>query len=253
MVEVIFSSPDKCEKINGMKIVDMHCHTNLSDGRDDTDEIIKYAEKYKIGVSVTDHNSIASSVKVCKNIFSIPGIEVTSSDSIDLLAYFYNINDLEDFYNKHIKDSHVSTRFFNLWKLKWNTEELIDHIREYPSVIVLPHPLALRPKNSYEFTIKRPELIKHINAIEVINSLMRHKDNLKVSEWAKELKKPATGASDAHIASHLNRAVTASYAETVEEFLDNILNEKNVVVGRSLEMFSKIHAKTFIVARNLKW
>ncbi len=253
MVNVLFQSPRECKLLDGMTKVDMHCHTNISDGRDSVDEIIKYANKYKIGISITDHNSISSSIKACKSLFAIPGIEITSSDAMDFLVYFYKPKDLEHFYNKYIKDKHLSTRIFNLRKLKWTTEELLDHVKKYNCVIALPHPLTMRPKNSFVYMHKKPGLMRYIDAIEAINSLLTQRNNEKTAEWARDLDKPVTGASDAHIAKHLGRAVTASYADNVEEFLDNILKERNVVVGKSLEAFLKLHAKTVIFRRNLTW
>ena len=251
MVKVIFKETEDSDDIKkDMAVVDMHCHTNISDGRDTADLMIRQVQKLGIGISITDHNRIAASLEACKRTFSIPGIEITSSDAIDFLVYFYKTKDLEHFYNKYIKDKHLSSRIFNLWKLKWNTEELLDHVRKYNCVITLPHPIAMRPKNSYIFMHKNPKLMKHIHAIEVINSLMHEEHNQMVTEWAKKLNKSATGASDSHVYNYLGKAVTASYAS---EFLDNIIKEKNIVVGRSLDRFSKLHIKLGILKRNLQW
>ncbi len=254
MVKVVFEDPKKSKEIKeGMTLVDMHCHTNVSDGRDSAELMIKKAKKLGIGLSITDHNRIKSSLEACKSTFSIPGIELTSSEAIDILVYFYKPKDLEHFYNKYIKGQHLNSKFFNLWKLKWDTEELLDHIRKYSCITSLAHPLAMRPKNSYIFIHEHPKLIKKIDAIEVINSLMKGEKNEIVSEWAMKLNKAATGASDSHVHGFLGTAVTASYSDNVEEFLDNIIKEKNIVVGKSLDRFSKFHTKTGIFMRNLKW
>jgi hypothetical protein len=192
-------------------------------------------------------------LQACRSIFSIPGIEITSSDAIDFLVYFYKAKDLEDFYNKYIKGRHLSPKIFNLRKLNWNTEELIDHVKKYNCVIDLPHPFTMRPKNSYLYSTQKPATLRHVDAIEVINSIMSLESNKKAIEWAKQLKKGATGASDAHMHRNLGKAVTASYANDADEFLDNIIKKKNIVVGRSLAGFSKIHAKLRIFGRNLTW
>lgn len=254
MVKVIFSSPQECKLIEDMTVVDMHCHTNVSDGRDTPSDLINRAKKLGIGLSITDHNEIKASLKASKLLdFGIPGIEITSSDAMDFLVYFYKIGDLEHFYKKYIKDKKLSSKIFNLRKLKWTTEELLDHVVEYNCIVALPHPITMRPKNSYIYMHRNPQFMKYVDAIEVINSIMHQKSNEKSAEWAKELKKGVTGASDAHIVKHLGRAVTASYSENVGDFLDNIKKEKNVVVGRSLDTFLKLHAKAVILKRNLKW
>ena len=186
-------------------------------------------------------------------MFAIPGIEITSSDAIDFLVYFYETKEIEQFYNKHIKGNHLSSKVFNLRKLKWNTEELLDHLKNYSCIVVLPHPLTMRPKNSYEYMLKNKSLIKKINGIEVINSLMKQESNEKMVLWAKELNKGATGASDAHNFKYLGNALTASYANTKEDFLTNIIKKNNVVVGKTLEPLAKLHAQIGIVKRNLTW
>ncbi len=73
----------------------------------------------------------------------------------------------------------------------------------------------------------KPKLVKKLDAIEVINSIMTPASNDRVTEWAKKLRKCATGASDAHIVKYLGKAVTASYSNSPEEFLENIFKKKN--------------------------
>ena len=254
MVNVVFSNALEYEPIKGMKKVDIHCHTNVSDGKNTAEEMIKQARKLKIGISITDHNEVSSSVKACKELeFAIPGIEVTSSDAIDFLAYFYDYRNLEDFYNKHIKGHHLSAKIFNLRKLKWNSAELLDDLSKHNCIIILPHPFTLRPKNSFIFMNKNKGLLKHVHGIEVINSVMRQNLNEKAVLWAKDLDKGVTGASDAHNVRYLGGALTASHAETVDDFLDNIVKKNNVVVGQSLDIIKKMHTSIGILRRNLRW
>lgn len=253
MVNVIFLHPHEHKELKDMKIVDMHCHTDISDGRNTAEEMIEKAKKLNIGISITDHNEIDATIKACKYTFAIPGIEATSSDAIDFLFYFYNHKELEEFYHKHIKHKHLKSRGFDLRKLDIGTEELLDYMKDYNCLIVLPHPFTFRPKNSHRYIQKNPKMLKYIDGIEAINSVMNLYSNEKATAWAKELNTAATGGSDAHMKKFLGRAVTASYAETVEEFLDNIKKRKNIVVGKSLNTFAKLHAHVAIFTRNLRW
>lgn len=254
MVNIIFADPNDHKELKNMRVVDMHCHTNISDGKNTAEEMISQAKKLNIGISITDHNEIDSTIKACKSMdFAIPGIEATSSDAIDFLLYFYDYKELENFYHKHIKHKHLKARGFDLKKLNISTEELLEYAREYNCIVILPHPFALRPKNSFIYMKNNPKFLKYVDGIEVINSIMNNDSNKKAVEWAKELDKPAVGSSDAHMVKFLGRAVTASYAETVEEFLDNIEKKNNVVCGRSVDGFSKLHNNLVIFARNLKW
>jgi len=253
MVNVVFSSPEDYKEIKNMKIVDMHLHSNISDGLNTAEEMIEKARKLNIGISITDHNEMDATIKACKSMWAIPGIELTSAEAIDFLFYFYRPNDLEDFYHKYIKHKHRKERGFDLRRLHIRTEELLEYVRQYNCLVILPHPFTMRPKNSYKYMKKKPNMLKYVDGIEAINSVMNMNSNKNATEWAKKLDKCAVGGSDAHMQKFIGRAVTASYAETVEEFLDNIRKKKNFVVGRSLPMFERIQARTYIFTRNLKW
>ncbi len=254
MKKVIFSSVENNNEIKDMNLVDMHCHTNLSDGRDSAEVMITRAKRLGIGISITDHNEVNASLKACRVLpLAIPGIEVTSSDSKDLLVYFYKAKDLEHFYNKYIKGNNVPNKFFNLRKLKWSTEELLDFSKEYNTLISLPHPFTIRPKNSYVYMKTRPKLLKKIDAIEIINSAMTCKNNKLAYEWAEKLKLPFTAASDAHMSNYLGKAVVASHSDNLNDFLDSILKKKTIVVGNNLRGFSAIKHNINIIKNNLTW
>ncbi len=254
MVEVVFTNADSYAPIKDMAKVDMHCHTNISDGMNNPADVIKMAKKLKIGISITDHNAIEASLMACRELpFAIPGVEITSSDAIDFLAYFYDTGSMEEFYNKHIKGHHLSTRVFNLRKLNWSSEELLSDLKKHNCIVVLPHPMTVRPKNSFTFMNNHPKLLRYIHGIEAINSVMSQEANEKAVLWAKELDKGVTGASDAHDLVYLGKALTASNAENIDEFLDNIAKKKNIAVGTSISGFSKLHHSLRILSRNLSW
>ena len=254
MVKIIIDDPYKVAEIKNMMKVDMHCHTNISDGRDSAEELIRKAKKLGIKISITDHNEIASSMKACKEKVGIGGIEVTSRQSMDFLVFFYNYKDTEDYYKRYIKDYHLKNKGFNWRRLKWDTEELIEKSREYSSLVILPHPFSIGPKNTYRYYLKNPWLVKKIDGIEVINSIMYpHILNARAIEWAHESNKAATGGSDAHMLKFLGNTLTCSYADSVEEFLDNIIKKNNYVVGKSVSLLHKWHSNWVVFTKNLSW
>ena len=85
-----------------MKIeVDLHLHSNYSDGKYSIPEVIELAiDKGLKVISITDHDTIdgvqeASFLAEAKGIQNIPGVEVSSEiegQEIHILAYFIDIN-----------------------------------------------------------------------------------------------------------------------------------------------------------------
>lgn len=73
--------------------VDLHCHSTFSDGFFSPEEICEHLFNHGVSIaSLTDHDSVfglSRFEKCCKKhgIFYIPGIEITISESIHLLAY----------------------------------------------------------------------------------------------------------------------------------------------------------------------
>ena len=79
--------------------IELHCHTNYSDGRLNTKELSELIIKEKLDlVSVTDHDTVKAHKEMIRlmkknKIKYIPGIELTtnkSGESIHILGYFNN-------------------------------------------------------------------------------------------------------------------------------------------------------------------
>ena len=89
---------------NCEKIIDMHIHTNYSDGELNLDEIIKLAIDNKIGIlSITDHDTLNGIKQIDRNdsfikdygINIINGIELTAKVDkgiMHILGYDFDIN-----------------------------------------------------------------------------------------------------------------------------------------------------------------
>lgn len=80
-----------------MILIDLHIHTNYSDGTDSPDEIFKKAEKIGLKqIAITDHNTLDGAVKgaeICKNysVDYIIGTELScqyKDKNVHLLGYF---------------------------------------------------------------------------------------------------------------------------------------------------------------------
>lgn len=96
-------------------IGDLHCHSTMSDGSANTDEIIKYAKSAGLDfIAITDHDTMAGVEKarnagIRKGIKVIPGVEVTSFDNetqrmVHLLCYMpKKLEKLEKLLNSNLK------------------------------------------------------------------------------------------------------------------------------------------------------
>lgn len=96
-------------------MIDLHIHTNNSDGSEDVKEILKRAEKQRLSyISITDHESINGYYQLkeinVKEYFSgkiITGAELKNyykDRVIDILAYNIDIDKLNNYLEKNYKD-----------------------------------------------------------------------------------------------------------------------------------------------------
>lgn len=104
--------------------IELHCHTNFSDGKLSPKELANLIIKEKLDlVSVTDHDTVRAHSQIKpimkeNNIKYIPGIELTThrnGESIHILGYFNNdgyknksfldsLNELDEFRNNRTKN-----------------------------------------------------------------------------------------------------------------------------------------------------
>ena len=78
---VLFDRPDLPQLKKDHTIVDLHFHSHYSDGLNRIPKIAKRAKKLGIGIAITDHNEILGALEMDAHddVFSIPGIEITSA------------------------------------------------------------------------------------------------------------------------------------------------------------------------------
>lgn len=128
-----------------LKRVNLHIHTNYSDGEGDFDFLVEQAlnRDYKY-IAITDHNTMQgyTESKLANSPILIPGVEFDvwcGYVFMHLLAYGVDKNNenLKKFFAKNKKDAtNVIPRLFS----KRNIKELIDTIHEAGGIAVLAHP-----------------------------------------------------------------------------------------------------------------
>jgi predicted metal-dependent phosphoesterase TrpH len=242
----------------GLSSVDMHFHTRFSDSYTRVSTIIKKARKKKMGVAITDHNTIEGSIKASKNnmgVMVIPGIEISCIEGPHILLYFYTIDELKEFHDKHIEPKKQGNPYM---AVKLSVEELLEKTKDFSCIRVAAHP--------YGFAIANQGLLKSvhkqyidgkvfddIDSMEVICGGMTRRLNRKAERKAEELGKGFTGGSDGHTIFELGKVVTSSYAHDTESFLQSIARKKNFVIGTEIRTLPKLLHGTNVMSRHMRY
>ncbi len=238
----------------GFKCLDLHMHSTFSDGTATPEEIVSIAKKKNLIISITDHNEIKGVKRAIEldNKRVIPGIELTSRNAKDILVYFYNLKDLEDFYEKYIKHKKIQPRRgFDLKCLRLSMKDILNSLKNYKCLKVIPHPFALKPKTNYRYFRKRQKLFEQINAVEVLQSMQTRKKTLKSVGWAELSHKPMFAGSDAHTSEVIGSVITTVKANSTTEILNKIKKNKTFIFGLELSIYQKLKIYLKIIISNL--
>jgi hypothetical protein len=256
---IFFEKPNlKLFDSMGLMSVDMHFHTNYSDSFTTVGTLLRKAARRRIGVSVTDHNEVRGCQKAYNNtkgVMVIPGIEVSCSEGAHILLYFYNINELSEFYEKHIKARKQGNPYLNT---TLTVSELIEASRGFNCIRTSAHPYGYAVSNCglakcVSKHIVPDVAIDSIDALEVICSAMNRRLNKKAEAACITMGKCFTGGSDGHTIFDLGHAVTASHAGSVDEFLTNIVKKKNYVVGVETKLLPKLIPGTNMLGKHMRY
>lgn len=178
---ILFEKPDLAELTKQHLVVDMHFHTNYSDGTNKVEAVVNKARSLGIGVAITDHNTIKGAVEIdtYNDIITIPGIEITSIEGTHILLYFYDIEDLKKFYHHDIKP-HLGNDVMS--SISLTMEEIIISARSYQSIIIFPHPYCAAYTEIFNLNFPETrlnQLFDITDGVEAINSESLKKWNLR--------------------------------------------------------------------------
>ncbi|MGD8990748.1 MAG: PHP domain-containing protein [Desulfobacterales bacterium] len=250
-----FERPD-LEKLNQKHtVVDLHFHSHYSDGHNSIEIIAQKARELGIGIAVTDHNEIRGAIEIAqyRDILSISGIEMTSSEGTHILIYFYQLDQLETFYHDHVIP-HMGNDIMSSTELQM--EEIIKRARKFKTVIIFPHPYCgvyTGIQNSYFPEDRREHIFSMVDGIEVINSENMKISNLRSAVLGFNLNKGITGGSDGHRVAQMGRVVTyARCRRNSKAFLDAIRKKKTHVVGKEIDLIRKVTSNGVKLRNNIK-
>jgi hypothetical protein len=221
----------------GLTAVDMHYHTDHSDGRVRVHQVLAKARRDCFGLAITDHNVISGSMHAFQergDLLIIPGMEVSAFDGPHILTYFYSPRDLEDFFRRHIAPNRQGSPWL---AIKLNTQDIIDRAEGYDCVTIAAHPYGYLLFNKglqkcIDGGYLPPEKMKRFDGLEVICGGMTHSLNVKAMKLAEQKKMSFTGGTDGHLLFDSGGVVTCAPEDTLDGFLDAVVSRKNVVIGR---------------------
>lgn len=208
------------------KYIDLHVHTNYSDGFDSIEQVIKKAKENDVGVlSLTEHYNVSSYKIACElagdDIEIIPGIEIGADMSkysndkkhvCHILGYYISkdICKLLDFYELDRYDCVVNTiKFLNSHGIDIELKDVIENARDKKSI----------GRFDIALTLKKLKYTK--TASEAYGKYLDHcyvqRKKLKPVELVKEIQKYGGVAVLAHPKSLRLKT------ELEEQFIDELV------------------------------
>jgi predicted metal-dependent phosphoesterase TrpH len=242
-----FECPDLDLLNQSFTVVDLHFHSNFSDGADCVADIADRARHLGIGIAITDHNAIAGAIELdrYKDLLTIPGIEVTSREGTHILLYFHRIRDLKRFYSNHVQP-YMGPSVMS--SLRLDVASILARAKAYDSVTIFPHPYsaAFTGVCNHSFSDgKLHYLLEAADGVEVINSENLKRWNMKSALLGFNLNRAITGGSDGHSVQQMGTAVTyADCKPSRKDFLNAMRCGTTKVVGTESKLLRKIQSNS---------
>ena len=229
---------------SGFHAVDMHFHTNHSDAYTKVRSALSLAKRKGVGLAITDHNTPAGALEASRmqtGVLLIPGMEVSAEDGPHILLFFYDLDEMVDFYHREVerrkgKSPYMATTL--------STEDLLECTERYNCVRAAAHPYGYLVFNKgvakcVEKEYLGPGTLSRFEAIEVINGGMTRNLNSKASHLAVKLRLGLVGGTDGHTLRDLGNVLTCAESADVEGFLRDLVHRRTFVVGREKNLIDK--------------
>lgn len=189
------------EKNSSEKIIDLHIHTNFSDGFINCRALEKYLKDKSYLIAITDHNAIGGNLLLRKmGINVIPGIEIGCADGFEMLVYFKTEDDLIYFYKSYIEPNKNKYRMSKTYQDINYYLRALENFKCYKSI---PHIAGVAQKNFIKNKDYIYNIIGRVDAIEIHNNaLPEYRNKIAKSLQIKYAKEPTFG-SDAHFMEEL--------------------------------------------------
>ena len=245
---VKFEKPDMgWIKESGLLCADMHFHTNYSDSFTTVRDALDLAKKRDVGLAITDHNLIAGAIKARElnkdyDRFLVPGIEISSWDGPHILVYFYNFDELTEYWTKNVRPYLSISPWLGIDK---GTEWILDSLEDVNCVVSAAHPQGYLAsikgvQKAIDHGVLDENVAKRFDAYEVICSGMFRSENMNALEHAEQYGIGFTGGTDGHLLHEVGHVLTVSEATDLDGFLDDIVKHRNTIVGTEKQIPMKM-------------
>lgn len=207
---------------HGCFCADLHVHSSRSDGLHSAKKLAQQCRKAKFIIAITDHNTEPDLEGLSDSELSkiIPAIEITSSEWVDILCYFYTWTALHEFYLT-IVNPYKKTPY----SIALSADEILCSLSERKCVVTIPHPdcPSGRLRSNFIKLLENqkisPRAMEAIDCIEVFNSSRDTRPSKVKMVLAAALKKHMVAGSDAHTVSAAGNAITYCKADNFADFL----------------------------------
>ncbi len=204
-------------------LVELQCHSiHSSDTVLAVKDIMRKADQELGAVAITDHNSMGGyyeAKKLKHKALLIPATEITayygeSKGHIIVLG-------LEKLPDKFFK--------------RPDAFELLDHSKSHGGTTIISHPFR-SPKYSFH----QKDIWKKADAIEVLNGNTLAFRNMRAYRQARDMRKPMTSGSDAHILKAVGSYACGIDADSVDGILKAIKKGRVTLPQKSTSAFNII-------------
>ena len=205
---------------------DMHVHSRFSsDSLTPIRNIVRISDYCHVLPLVCDHNTIAGSVQVYREIYSknreIPEIlaeEIMTSDG-EIIGVFLQ-EEIPPFKS---------------------AEETLDAIRDQGALSIVPHPFC-----SFRSSVIRPDVLERIvhriDIIEGFNSgAVDAENNTSACNYAAQYNKPVSAGSDSHSPSELGRTFVIIEPFSTPKDLMKVISSAKIHYRRSVPVFEAVN------------
>ncbi|MDW5564271.1 MAG: PHP domain-containing protein [Methanomassiliicoccus sp.] len=260
MNDGIFRERITAERIaeEGPTAVDMHFHTNHSDSHTTVTSALRRAKRLGLGVAITDHNTISGSEEAYRagsGTLIVPGIEVSAADGPHILLYFYDLDNLREYYEKHVRPFKRSSPYLAIELDSW---DIVRRSEGYNCVRVAAHPYGYLLFNKglqkcIEARYLEQEILEHFDGIEVMCGGMTRKLNDKAAALAERFLKGRTGGTDGHLLHDLGNVVTVGPSDDLDGFLGDVVERRTRAIGREKTTVQKTVMGSVVMTKYIRY